>query len=506
LASEITGSIPTVEARYNQAQYEHTKVKSDKTARRKPVNRNVVLATLVSGAFVVILNQTLMNTALPALMEDFQITANSAQWVTTIFMLVNGIMIPITAFLIQRFSTRSLFFAAMGLFSLGTLLAMLAPTYPVLLAGRFIQAAGGGIIMPLMQTILFAIFPMDKRGQAMGTFGLVISFAPAIGPSMSGWIVEHFPWQALFMIMLPIAIIDMIVAYFILDNVTEPTNPRLDILSLILSTLAFGGMLFGFGNAGNAGWSSAAVIVPLIVGFLSLGLFIWRQLILDEPMLELRILKNPMFTLNTILGMAVFIAMIGGMIILPLYMQNMAGFTATESGLMLLPGAVLMGLMSPLTGRVFDRFGAKWLAVIGFGLLAASTLMFTVLTTTTSFAYLATFNAIRMFGTAMVIMPVTTAALNQLPQRMIPHGAALNNTMRQVAASVGTAVLVTVMTGTALDPAVHGAEGLIRGVNIAFIVAGVIAAMGCIGAFFIRGSRPIPQPTTQGAEKSPEAS
>lgn len=506
MASEITGSIPTVEARYNQAQYEHTKVKSDKTARRKPVNRNVVLATLVSGAFVVILNQTLMNTALPALMEDFQITANSAQWVTTIFMLVNGIMIPITAFLIQRFSTRSLFFAAMGLFSLGTLLAMLAPTYPVLLAGRFIQAAGGGIIMPLMQTILFAIFPMDKRGQAMGTFGLVISFAPAIGPSMSGWIVEHFPWQALFMIMLPIAIIDMIVAYFILDNVTEPTNPRLDILSIILSTLAFGGMLFGFGNAGNAGWSSAAVIVPLIVGFLSLGLFIWRQLILDEPMLELRILKNPMFTLNTILGMAVFIAMIGGMIILPLYMQNMAGFTATESGLMLLPGAVLMGLMSPLTGRVFDRFGAKWLAVIGFGLLAASTLMFTVLTTTTSFAYLATFNAIRMFGTAMVIMPVTTAALNQLPQRMIPHGAALNNTMRQVAASVGTAVLVTVMTGTALDPAVHGAEGLIRGVNTAFIVAGVIAAMGCIGAFFIRGSRPIPQPTTQGAEKSPEAS
>jgi EmrB/QacA subfamily drug resistance transporter len=493
LSHETTGSIPAVERRTDATHQAEAPNKRAERIRQKPVNRNLVLIALVSGAFVVILNQTLMNTALPALMEDFGITANSAQWVTTIFMLVNGIMIPVTAFLIQRFTTRTLFFAAMGLFSLGTLLAILAPTYSVLLAGRFIQAAGGGIIMPLMQTILFAIFPRDKRGQAMGTFGLVISFAPAIGPSMSGWIVEHFPWQTLFMIMLPIAIIDMIVVYFILDNVTEPTYPRLDILSVVLSTFAFGGMLFGFGNAGSTGWLSSLVTVPLAVGFISLGLFIWRQLTLDEPMLELRILKNPMFTLNTLLGMTVFVAMIGGMIILPLYMQNMAGFTATDSGLMLLPGAVIMGLMSPVTGRVFDRFGAKWLAVFGFALLTGTSAMFSFLTPNTSFVYLATVNAIRMFGTAMVIMPVTTAALNQLPQRMIPHGTALNNTMRQVAASVGTAVLVTVMTGTALDPAVHGPEGPIRGVNIAFIVSTAIAFLGLVGAFFIRNSRPEPE-------------
>ncbi|NLZ97575.1 MAG: multidrug efflux MFS transporter [Micrococcus sp.] len=491
-----------VEGRYNEAHYERTKVKKEDSPRKKPVNRNVVLAVLVSGAFVVILNQTLMNTALPALMEDFGITANSAQWVTTMFMLVNGIMIPVTAFLIQKFTTRSLFFAAMGLFTIGTVLAMLAPTYAVLLAGRFVQAAGGGIIMPLMQTILFAIFPIDKRGQAMGTFGLVISFAPAIGPTLSGWIVEHFPWQTLFMMMLPIAIIDMIIAYFILDNVTERTNPRLDSLSIVLSSLAFGGMLFGFGNAGNTGWISYEVLVPLSIGLVTLGLFIWRQLTLQEPMLELRILKNPMFTLNTLLGMAVFIAMIGGMLMLPVYMQTMAGYTATESGMMLLPGAAIMGIMSPVTGRIFDRFGAKWLAITGFALLAVGTLFFTTLTPTTSFAYLTIFNAVRMFGTAMVIMPVTTAALNELPQRLIPHGSALNNTMRQVAASVGTAVLVTVMTGAALDPATHGAEGLTHGVNTAFIVAGSVAVVGFIGAFFIRGSRPVPQEKT--ASEAPE--
>lgn len=502
MASDITGSIPIVEGRYNEAYYERTKVKKDDPPRKKPVNRNVVLAVLVSGAFVVILNQTLMNTALPALMEDFGITANSAQWVTTMFMLVNGIMIPVTAFLIQKFSTRSLFFAAMGLFTIGTVLSMLAPTYAVLLAGRFVQAAGGGIIMPLMQTILFAIFPRDKRGQAMGTFGLVISFAPAIGPTLSGWIVEHFPWQTLFMMMLPIAIIDMLIAYFILNNVTERTNPRLDSLSIVLSSLAFGGMLFGFGNAGNTGWISYEVLVPLSIGLMTLGLFIWRQLTLEEPMLELRILKYPMFTVNTLLGMAVFIAMIGGMLILPVYMQTMAGYTATESGMMLLPGAAIMGIMSPVTGRIFDRYGAKLLAIVGFALLAVGTLFFTALTPTTSFAYLTIFNAIRMFGTAMVIMPVTTAALNELPQRMIPHGSALNNTMRQVAASVGTAVLVTVMTGTALDPATHGAEGLTHGVNIAFIVAGSVAVVGFIGAFFIRGSRPVPQTTSEAPEET----
>lgn len=504
MASEITGSIPTVESQYNQAQYERTKLSKAESKRKKPINRNVVLAVLVSGAFVIILNQTLMNTALPALMLDFDITANSAQWVTTIFMLVNGIMIPVTAFLIQKFSTRSLFFTAMGLFSLGTILAILAPTYSVLLAGRFVQAAGGGIIIPLMQTILFAIFPMDKRGQAMGAFGLVISFAPAIGPSLSGWIVEHFPWETLFIMMLPIAVIDLIIAYFILDNVTERTNPKLDSLSIVLSSLAFGGLLFGFGSAGNTGWVSYEVMVPLAIGVITLGLFIWRQLILEEPMLELRILKYTMFTLNTLLGMAVFIAMIGGMIILPLYMQNMAGFTATESGLMLLPGAVIMGLMSPVTGRIFDRIGAKWLAITGFALLTVTTFMFTTLTPATTFTYLAVVNAVRMFGTAMVIMPVTTAALNQLPQRMIPHGTALNNTMRQVAASVGTAVLVTVMTGAALDPVQHGDDGLVHGVNVSFIVATAVAFVGFISAFFIKGSRPV-RPATDVEDAAQEA-
>ncbi len=460
----------------------------DTTEGIPPVNRNVVLAVLVSGAFIIILNQTLLNTALPAFMGYFDITAGAAQWVTTSFMLVNGIMIPVTAFLIQKFTTRGLFFTAMVLFIVGTIVCAIAPVYPVMLIGRVIQASSGGIIMPLMQTILFAIFPVDKRGSAMGTFGLVIAFAPAIGPTLSGWIVDHFPWQVLFYMMLPIAIIDLLVAWFILKNVTERTFPKLDVASVILSTLGFGGLLLGFGTAGDAGWLSAEVLVSLAVGTVALVLFIHRQLRLDQPILEFRILRYRMFTLNTALGMLVFIVMIGGMMILPLYMQNMHDYTALESGLALLPGAVVMGLMSPVTGRIFDAIGAKWLAVPGFVLLTGTTFLFARLTPDTSFAYLAIVNTIRMIGVAMVMMPVTTAALNQLPSRFIPHGTALNNTLRQIAASVGTAMLVTIMASTARDPQQYGIEGPIHGANVAFFVAAVVGVFGILGSFFIKHS------------------
>ena len=462
------------------------------------------MAVLLAGAFVIILNQTLLNTALPAFMVDFDITANAAQWVTTLFMLVNGIMIPATAFLIQKFSTRTMFFAAMGIFFVGTVICAIAPIYPVLLLGRVVQAASGGMIMPLMQTILFAIFPIHKRGTAMGTFGLVISFAPAIGPTLSGFIVDHWSWRVLFVMMLPIALSTIIFAHFTLKNVTEQTNPRLDVLSVILSTFAFGGLLFGFSNAGSVGWTSLQVLVPLAVGALTLAWFVHRQLHLEEPLLELRVLSNRMFTLGTVLGMLVFMAMIGGMLMIPLYMQNMSDFSAMESGLVLLPGAIVMGLMSPVTGRFFDRFGASVLAITGFVLLAITSLLLARLSVDTTFTYIAVVNAVRMLGTAMVIMPVTTAALNQLPPRMIPHGAAVNNTMRQVAASIGTGVLVTVMTASARDPEVYGMDGPIHGVNVAFIVAGGIAVLGAIGSCFLRGSRPRQPEPESVAASTPE--
>lgn len=450
------------------------------------VSRNAILAVLVIGAFVIILNQTLLNTALPTFEKAFDIGDSKAQWLTTIFMLVNGIMIPITAFLIEKFTTRTLFLTAMITFIVGTVICSTAPGFPVLVIGRIVQAAGGGIMIPLMQTILFAIFPLEKRGSAMGTFGLVIAFAPAIGPSLSGWIVDNYPWQTLFIMVLPFAVIATAIAYFLLKNVSEQTHPKLDMLSIIMSSIGFGGLLYGVSEAGMNGWGQPLTLAPLAVGIVTLVVFTLRQLRLEHPILEFRVFRNAMFTLNTALGMCVFMAMIGGMTLLPLYMQNFRDFSALDSGLALLPGAVVMGLMSPITGRLFDRFGAKWLGFVGFIIVTTTTLMYMMLDTESTFWFIALVNVGRMFGTAMVIMPLTTAALNELPRHLIPHGTAMNNTMRQVSAALGTAILVTVMTNTARDPREFGPAGLIHGVDVAFLVAGIISALGIVGSLFIR--------------------
>ncbi|WP_405103456.1 MDR family MFS transporter [Oceanobacillus sp. FSL H7-0719] len=447
-------------------------------------NRTPLVIVLISGAFVAILNQTLLGTALPKIMEDLMLDENTVQWLQSVFMLVNGIMIPITAFLIGKFTTRSLFLTAMSLFSLGTLAAAISHSFELLLVGRILQAAGAGIMMPLMQTILMLIFPIEKRGSAMGMFGLVIAFAPAIGPSLSGYIVEVASWRVLFWMILPIAIIDIIIAYFILKNVTKQSNPKLDILSIILSTFGFGGVLYAFSIAGSAGWTSAEVLIGMSVGVITLIWFIMRQLKLDEPILEFRVLKYKMFSISTIIGMVTFIAMIGAAVVLPLYMQNMLGFSPFESGLALLAGAVLQGLLNPITGRLFDKYGARWLAIIGLLIMTAGTFMLTVLSTETSFIYISITHAMRMIGISMAMMPVTTAGLNVLPRDLISHGTAVNNTLRQVSGAIGTALPITIMTTTAKPE--QGIEGMIHGVNVSFIVAGIISLIGLILSFYIK--------------------
>ncbi|GAA6817656.1 MDR family MFS transporter [Helicobacter pylori] len=401
------------------------------------LKKNIPLfAVLLSGAFITILNQTLLGTALPPIMKDLKLDNSTVQWLQSIFMLVNGIMIPVTAFLIERFTSRQLFLSAMGVFTVGTLICAFGPDFFTLLIGRILQATGAGIMMPLMQTILFLLFPEEKRGTAMGLFGLVIAFAPAIGPTLSGVLVEYFTWRSVFYIILPIAAINIITAYFLLKNVTELTHPKLDKLSVVLSTIGFGGILYGFSTVSQAGFTSWHVIVSIIVGVITLVIFIKRQLKLKEPMLEFRVFSYNIYTIGTVLGMFVFAVMIATNIILPLYMQNMLKLTPLQSGLVLLPGAVVMGLFNPITGYLFDKFGGKWLARGGLLLLALSTLPFTFLTTHTSITYLTLMNTVRMISIAMVMMPMTTLAINQLPNHLIPHGTAMNNTFRQLSGAL----------------------------------------------------------------------
>src|SRR5699024_6418633 len=415
------------------------------------------------------------------------LTESTVQWLQSVFMLVNGIMIPVTAFLIQRFTTRRLFLTAMSLFALGTATAAIAPTFSLLLIGRVLQASGAGIMMPLLQTILFLVFPIEKRGQAMGMFGLVIAFAPAIGPTLSGWLVDQFHWRSVFYVVLPIAIINIVGAYIFLKDVTEQKDIKVDVASIVLSTIGFGGLLYGFSIAGNVGWGSIQVYGTMIIGAISLFIFITRQLKLDQPMLEFRVFKDKIFSLTTGLGMIVFMSMIGTAVILPLFMQNMLGFSALDSGLVLLPGAIIMGIMNPITGKLFDMFGARYLAIGGFLILTVTTFLFADLSTETTLMYMAVLNAVRMLSISMVMMPVTTAGLNQLPENLIPHGTAMSNTFRQMSGAIGTAVLVTVMSTTAIPN--EGINGLIHGVNVSFYVATAISVIGLILSLFLKSPK-----------------
>ncbi|MCA0987559.1 MDR family MFS transporter [Guptibacillus algicola] len=458
----------------------------------QPYNKILIAALLLAGSFITILNQTLMITAIPPIMDEMNITANTAQWLTTVFMLVNGIMIPVSAFLLERFTTRQLFIVAMGIFSVGTIVGGLAPNFGVLLMGRVIQSAGAGVMLPLMQTVFLMIFPVNKRGAAMGYIGLVISFAPAIGPALSGWMTQNYSWRLLFWSILPLAIMIIVIAYFIMKNVTELTRPKVDPISIILSSIGFGGLLYAFTSAGNYGWGSPLTLVVLLVGTITLTIFIVRQLKMSHPMLEFRVFKDKIFTITTLIGMIMFLGLIGAETLIPLYMQNMRDFTAFESGLVLLPGAIIVAFMSPITGRIFDKFGARLLAIIGLTIVTASTFGFAFIDTTTTITFLTVMYAIRMFGLSMVMMPVTTAGLNQMPKRLIPHGAAMNNTMRQITASVGTAILVTVMTTTAQsaqqEPSIANPD--IYGVKVAFIVIVALTFIGLLLSFYIRKNSP----------------
>lgn len=454
---------------------------------------------MILGAFIAVLNQTIMSVALPELMIDFDIEASTAQWLTTGYMLVNGVLIPITAFLMQRFTTRELFQSSMLIFLAGTIVSAIAPNFDMLLVGRLVQAAGAGIIMPLLMNVILTVFPPDKRGAAMGMVGLAIIFAPAVGPAIAGYVLEHYAWRTLFYGMIPFAVLVIGVAWVYLKNVAERTYPKIDIWSVLISTIGFGTLLYGFSSAGSKGWSDAIVIGSVVVGAVSLALFTWRQLVSSSPLLDLRAFKYSMFSLTTIINIAVTMVMYADMMLLPLYLQNARGFTALESGMLMLPGALLMGLMMPITGRLFDRFGAKWLSVIGMVITILTTIGFVNLTDSTSYTYLVLMSTGRRFGMAMFLMPITTAGLNQLPARLNAHGTAISNTIKQVAGAIGTSLLVTVMSTQTKshlkDMAASGASGTkehmimeatIQGINDAYLVIIGIGIVGLVLSFFIK--------------------
>lgn len=442
----------------------------------------VMLAVLVFGTFVTVLNQTVVSPALPSIMSEMNVDAATAQWLTTGFTLVNAIMVPITAFLTDRFTTRRLFLTSMILFTCGTALAAWGPSFPVLLGGRLVQAAGAGILMPLVMTVLMWTFPVDRRGTAMGVFGIVIAFAPAAGPTVAGIIIDQANWHVMFWIIAALCLVVIFFAGAVLERGGETNKDvTLDVPSVILSTIGFGGLLYGLSAIGSYGVTADSA-AGVAIGAVALVFFFRRQLRMEQPMLQVRVLANRKFLIATIIVMLVQGALLAGGILLPILLQSYMGFSATTSGLVLLPGAIVMGAMGPVAGRLFDKHGPRVLAVTGTGILALTTSAFVFMGPGTGLVTLTVIYTVRLFSLSLVNMPISTWGMNALPDKLVNHGTSVQNTFRQVAGSLGTAIIVS--TSTAVQNAVAGSTDTttagVFGIHMAFVVATALCVIGFV--------------------------
>lgn len=450
----------------------------------------------MSGAFVAILNETLLNVAIAPIMESFGVAASTAQWITTSYLLVVAVLVPVSAFLIQRFTTRQLYLTSMALFGIGTVIAGTAPVFSLLLLGRVVQASGTGILIPLLTNVILALIPPERRGRVMGMLGLVMMFAPAIGPTVSGLIVDYLSWRWLFYLVIPVAIVSILYGVVSLKNVTELTYPKIDVLSIVLSTIGFGGVVFGFSSAGEGAgsWTEPSVLVALAGGFVSLFLFVIRQVKLETPMLDMRALAYPMFSLALIVMMIVMMTMFATMIVMPMYMLNVLAFSAVTVGLVMLPGGIINGAISPVMGYLFDKFGPRWLLIPGIVMMTLTVFLFRSLDQGTTPVTIVILHTLLMVSVAMVMMPAQTNGLNQLPPYLYPHGAAIANTLMQVSGAVGTALFVTIMTigqrrymaGIDRPSPADEVAALATGVKQAFTFGLILAVIAFILALFVK--------------------
>lgn len=481
----------------------------------KPYHRGLMLALSLFATFAAALMQTSLGTALPRLMTVFDINLSTAQQATTWFILASAIMVPISSFLIKKFSVNQLSIMAYICLALGVAISAFTPAqhdmWLLFVFGRIIAALAVGVMMPLLQIIIVNIYDAQERGTAMGLMGLVVGMAPALGPTLTGWILDQNhvifgltisnSWRTIFYLPLAVIVIAVVLSPFLIKDVIKKEDVSLDWLSLVLSSIGFGLFLLGFTNVSSDGWGDLATVVsPIIGGVLLIGLLVWRQLRLEDPFLDVRVFKSKRFTLTTLAMVLSTMAMMGVEMMLPTYLQNVHGLSALDSGLTLLPGALLMGLFSPIAGKLYEKAGIQRLTIAGFSILAIGTIPFAFIDISTTTLTIVVMYALRMIGIALVLMPLTTEAMAALPIEKATDGTAVNNTARQVASSVGTAILTSITQNVinqnepakhlkTLNPLKYADQYLnasMDGFRVAFIVGLGFAICGLILAFWLK--------------------
>ncbi|GAA1941720.1 DHA2 family efflux MFS transporter permease subunit [Nocardioides hwasunensis] len=451
-----------------------------------------LIGLLVASAFVVILNETIMSVALPDLMREFDVPATTAQWLTTAFMLTMAVVIPVTGWLLVRVPLRAVFIAAMSSFSVGTLIAATAPVFPLLVTGRVVQAVGTALMMPLLITTVLNVVEEERRGRMMGTISIVISVAPAIGPTVSGLVLDSLSWRWMFWIVLPFALLALAAGSRWVRNVTEPRRVPIDVVSVVLSALAFGGLIYGLSSIGESasGHTPVPVWAPLVVGALALVVFVARQLRLgDAALLDLRAFAVRTFSIAVALVAVSMMALFGTLILLPLYLQGVLELSVLDTGLMLLPGGMTMGLLAPLVGRLFDKVGPRPLVAPGAAALSLALWGMTTLGAGSDRSTVIGLHVVMCVGLAFMFTPLLTSALGSLPPHLYSHGSAIVSTLQQLAGAAGTALFVTVMTRVVVSRTDEGATlvaATADGVHAALMYGAVISALAVGVSLFVR--------------------
>lgn len=457
----------------------------DEPPTRLPAGAFRAIALLMASAFTVILNETTMSVALPPIMDELGVTPTTGQWLTTAFMLTMAVVIPATGYLINRLGTRGAYLLAMSLFTAGTALAMIAPGFGVLVTGRVVQATGTAIMMPLLMTTIMTIVPPHMRGRVMGNVGLVIAAAPALGPTLSGAVLEPLGWRGVFGVVLPISVLALVAGVLWIRDVSEKDSQHLDPLSLVLTVVAFGGLVWGLSGLGEGAHAAAGTLnpaLPLTAGVVFLGLFVWRQLVrqrTDSALLDLRTFLERNFRVAIAIMTVSMLAMFGTLIVLPLVLQDAMGLTPLQSGLTVLPGGLAMGLLGPVVGRWYDRVGPRPLLVPGTALVTVGIGMLAFLHPGTSVLYVLGAHILLSLGLSAVFTPLFSSALGVLRPHQYSHGSATINTVQQIAGAAGTALFIAIMTlrsESLVDDGASAADAMTTGAGLAFAVgAGVMA-------------------------------
>jgi len=465
-------------------------------------NRGLLVAVILISAFVSMLNQTILSVAQPAIMKSFGVTVSTATWLSTGYSLIGGILIPITAWLADRFNTKYLVSTSLGTFLIGTIIAFVSNNFAILLTGRLVQAIGAGVLSGLSMTILFSVFDKSEAAKPTMLLGVIFGLAPAIGPTLGGYIVDTISWNWIFGITIPIITLALIMAVFFMADVVPHIGTKLDVLSVILSTIGFGGLLYGVSQTSDYGWISYHSSLIAIVGIIFIIAWIWRQFSIKNPMLELRIFKVKNFSVASIISAIAQISMVAVEFILPLYMQNARDMTALQSGLTLLPGALVMFLLAPLSGSLVEKNKGRQTITFGVTIMTISTLLLSFITLTTPIWMVAALYALRNVGLTFAMMPAGTIAMNSLPKNLVSHGSAGNNVTRQVGAAIGTAALISVMQSVATNHSPAASElkantakyaydmhlALIHGAQVSLWLATFIGFVGIIAALMLKNS------------------